>query len=151
MALNTTFVAGNVLTAAQMNNLPFGSAGYATNTSLSQTVTTLTDITSLSVTFTAVANRIYKVEGWVYLATTEGTNVAGTYIRNGATTLQVSAYNLQIANVAYSTYVCYVGTFTAGSTTLKLSAQRQAGSGTVTASAAATNPAQFLVTDIGLT
>jgi hypothetical protein len=127
MTVNSTFTAGAILTAAQMNNMPFGLVDSATNSSLSQNVTSLTDITSLSVTFTAVAGRLYKVEGWVALATTEGTNVANTLIRNVSTTLQVSSYNLQIANVAYSTYVCYVGTFSAGSTTLKLSAQRAAG------------------------
>jgi hypothetical protein len=149
MTINTTFVAGNILTAAQMNNLPMGVAGYASNASLSQNVSSLTDMTSLTVTFTAVTGRIYKVEGWVYMATTEGTNVTNTMIRNGATTLNLSSDNLQIANVAYSTYVCYVGTFTAGSTTLKLSGQRAAGSGTITASAGAGNPAQILVTDLG--
>ena len=149
MTINTTFTSGAILTAAQMNNLPWGSAGYASNTTLSQNVTSLTDITSLSVTFTAVTGRIYKVEGWVYMATTEGTNPSVLSIRNGATQLQSTTLNLQIANVAYSQYVCYVGTFTAGSTTVKLSGARGAGSGTLTASSAATTPAQILVTDLG--
>ena len=149
MTINTTFVAGNILTAAQMNNFGFGIVGYASNASLSQNVSTLTDITSLSVTFTAVTGRIYKVEGSVYMATTEGTNVTNTMIRNGGTTLNLSSDNLQIANVAYSTNVSYVGTFTAGSVTIKLSAQRAAGSGTITASAGAGNPAQIVITDLG--
>ena len=149
MTINTTFVSGAILTAAQMNNLPWGSAGYASNTTLSQNVTSLTDITSLSVAFTAVTGRIYKVEGWVFFSTTEGTNPGNLYIRNGSTTLNLSTTNLQISATAYSAYVCYVGTFTAGATTLKLSAARAAGSGTLTASSSSTNPAQILVTDIG--
>jgi len=150
MALNTTFVAGNILTAAQMNNLPFGVVSKAENTSLSQTVTSVTDLTSLSVTFTGVAGRLYRVEGRCLLRTTEGTNPGNLQIRNGSNTiLQQSIGNLQLANQDYSFYVSLYLTAT-GSTTLKLSAQRQAGSGTFTATAGGTFPAQILVTDIGL-
>ena len=150
MALNTTFVSGAVLTAAQMNNLPFGVAGKAENTSLNQTVTSLTDLTSLSVTFTGVAGRLYRVEGRCLLKTTEGTNPGNLQIRNSSnTTLQQSIGNLQLANQDYSFYVSLYFTAT-GSTTLKLSAQRQAGSGTFTATGGGTYPAQILVTDVGL-
>lgn len=149
MTINTTFTSGQILTAAQMNNLPMGVANYASNASLSQDVTTLTDITGLTVTFTAVTGRIYKVEGWVTFSTTEGTNPANLFIRLGATTVNGVTFNLQNTGQAYYAYIAYVGTFTAGSTTLKMSGQRAAGSGTLTASAAATNPAQMLVTDLG--
>jgi hypothetical protein len=150
MALNTTFVAGNILTAAQMNNLPFGVVGKAENTSLSQSVTTLTDLTSLSVTFTGVAGRLYRVEGRCLLRSTEGTNPGTLMVRNGSNTiLQLHIIDCEIANIDYSAYVSSYLTAT-GSTTLKLSAQRQAGSGTFTASGGGTFPAQILVTDIGL-
>lgn len=149
MTINTTFVSGAILTAAQMNNLPWGSAGYASSTTLNQNVTTLTDITGLSVTFTAVAGRIYRVDGYVMMNSTEGTNPAVLSIRNGATALQQSTLNLQIANTNYMAAASYVGTFTAGSVTVKLSGARGAGSGTITAQSTSTYPAQIIVTDIG--
>ena len=63
MAINTTFVSGAVLTAAQANNLPWGVAGSQTLTTAFATVNpnqTLQD-TGQTVTITAVMNRIYKV------------------------------------------------------------------------------------------
>jgi hypothetical protein len=147
---NTTFTAGQILTAQQVNDLPFGHIGQASSTSLSQTVTTLTDITGMSVTFTAVANRLYRIEGVVRLRTTEGTNVAALFIRTGSTSLQSNLINLQISNQLYTANIFYVSTFTAGSVTVKLSAQRATGSGTLTASSASDGPATIVVTDIGL-
>jgi hypothetical protein len=62
MALNTTFTSGQILTAAQMNNLPWGVAGYVKRTTGSFTATTsVADITGLTTTFTAVSGRLYKV------------------------------------------------------------------------------------------
>lgn len=149
MTVNSTFTAGQVLTAAQMNNMPFGVVGRAENTSLSQNVTALTDLTSLSVTFTGVANRLYRVEGRVLLKSTVGTDAANLVIRNGSNViLQQDIEDLQLANQDYSFYVSTILSVT-GSNTVKLSAQRQAGSGTITATAGGTFPAYILVTDLG--
>jgi hypothetical protein len=59
MALNTTFSAGQVLTAAQQNGLPFGYVGNANVTSSQTGISTQVDLTGFSVTFTAIANRRY--------------------------------------------------------------------------------------------
>lgn len=59
MALNSNFTAGQVLTAAQQNNFPRGSAGYANRTTNLTANTGAQDL-GVSVTFTAVSTRIYK-------------------------------------------------------------------------------------------
>jgi len=146
---NTTFTSGQVLTAAQVNNLPFGLMGAAENTTLAQTFTTVVDLTSLSVTFTGIANRRYRVEGYVLMQSNVNNDSVNLLIRNSAgTTLQQGIYYLNSSAVAYMATATVVISAT-GSTTVKLSAQRQAGTGTITANGAATYPAQLIVTDIG--
>ena len=60
MAINTTFVSGAILTAAQMNALPFGLSSTVTSTSV-QSVGggALQDITSLTSTITLINGRSY--------------------------------------------------------------------------------------------
>lgn len=58
---NTDFSSGAVLTADQMNRLPRGVMARATSTTSYTLTTTITQTTGMSVTFTAVANRYYKV------------------------------------------------------------------------------------------
>lgn len=146
---NTTFSTGATLLSTQMNNLPFGLMNAAENLSLAQPFTTVTDLTSLSVTFTGIANRRYRVEGYVLMQSNTNDDSVNLLIRNGSnTTLQQGIYYLKTSAVAYMCTVCTVIAAT-GSTTVKLSAQRQAGTGTITANGAATYPAQLVVTDIG--
>jgi hypothetical protein len=57
---NTTFVSGAILTAAQQNNFPRGIMGYAISTANTSCGTSATDLTGMSITFTAVANRLYR-------------------------------------------------------------------------------------------
>ena len=146
---NTTFTTGQVLTAAQANNFPFGLVAAAENTSLLQTFTTIVDLTSLSVTFTGIAGRRYRVEGYLLMQSNTNGDAVNLQIRNGSNTvLQQGIYHLASLAVAYMATSCVVIAAT-GSTTVKLSAQRQAGTGTITANGAATYPAQLIVTDIG--
>jgi hypothetical protein len=149
MTVNSTFTSGAVLTASQMNNLPFGYAGYVSNTSMSLNVTSMTDLTSLSVTFTAVAGRVYRVDGWCLLKSTVIADGANLLIRNGSNTiLGQGIVHMEVNNQDYTAQVSTIIT-ASGSTTVKLSAQRQTGTGTITASAGATFPAQIVVTDLG--
>ena len=60
VAPNTTFVSGAVLTAAQQNAFPRGIMGYAISTANISCGTSATDLTGMSITFTAVANRLYR-------------------------------------------------------------------------------------------
>ena len=61
---NALFVAGNVLTAAQQNDFPFGLVTSQTlATTFTTTSTSPVDITGLTVTFTALASRKYLIVG----------------------------------------------------------------------------------------
>jgi len=147
---NTTFTTGAVLTAAQMNNLPFGLMGFVENTSLAQTgITTVVDITGLTLTFTGVAGRRYRVDGFLLLQSTVSADTVNLIIRNGAgTSLQQAIYPLPLNSNAYMCIASLVLTAT-GSTTIKLSVQRQGGTGTITANGGGSFPAQLVITDIG--
>lgn len=148
------FAALDVLTAANVNLLPGGSGdqGYAEITASTAAVTTvITDIAGLSITFTAVTGRRYKITGQALLSRSAGSagDTVNLYIRDGSSTTvalnQLVAYAGAGAGATLS-----VGVTTApaaGSTTYKLSFNGSAGSQIVSASA--TNPAWILVEDIG--
>ena len=131
-------------------DLPRGVVGFAENTTLAQTgVTTIVDITGLTVTFTGVAGRRYRVDGSLLLQSTVNGDTVNLIIRNSAGTfLNQGIYPLPSNAVANMCAVSLVTTAT-GSTTFKLSFQRQAGTGTMTANGGGTFPAQIVVTDIG--
>lgn len=63
---NTTFSSGAVLTADQMNRLPWGVVAFAQKTADQTGISTEADITSMSVTWTADSTRYYKIS--VFLA-----------------------------------------------------------------------------------
>ena len=76
---NTTFVAGNILTAAQQNRLPFGVCASSSSTTDYTLTTTLTIATGMSATFTAIANRLYRVT--YYEPAVELKRLVGGFIR----------------------------------------------------------------------
>jgi len=130
-------------------NTAWGSVGYATNTSLLQSFTTVVDITGLTVTFTGVAGRLYRVDGWSLMQSNVHNDAVNLMIKNSAgTVLQQSIFHLPSFSAAYMASASIVTTAT-GSTTFKISAQRQLGTGTIVANGAATYPASIVVTDIG--
>ena len=131
-------------------NIPWGVVGFAENQSLAQTgVTTVADITGLTVTFTGVSGRRYRVDGYLLLQSTVSADTVNLIIRNSAgTSLQQAIYPLPSNAHAYMCAASLITT-ASGSTTFKLSFQRQAGTGTMTANGGATFPAQIVVTDIG--
>ena len=147
---NTSFTTGQVLTSAQANNFPFGLMAVAENTSLAQTgITTIVDITGMTVTFTGISGRRYRVDGFLLLQSTVSADTVNLIIRNGSnTSLQQAIYPLPLNSNAY---MCIASLFltATGSTTIKLSTQRQSGTGTITANGGATFPAQLIVTDVG--
>ena len=147
MASNTTFVSGAILTAQQMNNLPWGVQAYNKRTAGNTTITTsVTDIAGATGTFTAVTGRAYKVSFTGNMNTTSG---AVTYLRlnNGASAIYeflltgVSGYR-----VISPTYI--VTGLTAGSVTLKMTGQTDTGTALVLGTSG--NPASFIIEDIGI-
>lgn len=145
---NTTFTAGNVLTAAQMNRLPWGIMGYAQATSNQTGISTVTNVTNASVTFTANSTRYYRTTfyvsdvvqqtsaGYVQLEITDGSN---NRKQNSVVLLAAGGETLFCVTV--------VETGISGSTTRKGRASTTAG--TCDLRASATAPLFIVVEDIG--
>ena len=130
---NTDFTSGQILTAQQQNNFPRGLVAIATSVTTQNGITAETLSTGMSLSFTAVANRNYKViyrEGTLSKVTTSAqvdlrvrlTNLAGTEVAAGTFYM--------VAGVNNSAEISIVKTFTAGAVTLVGTATTQAG-GTV--------------------
>ena len=152
IAPNTTFVTGAVLTAAQQNAFGFGICALTTKTTNNALTTTETNF--MTATFTALANRYYKITYYTpYVGNNNGAgddNFTFT-IRNGSTTaatqLQLALVNIAFGkNIGPQTIVA-VTTFTAGSQTV--GAFCKIGAGVGTGVGTATSPQILLVEDIG--
>jgi len=134
-------------------NGPRGYMGYAQlTTSIISGITTLTDLTSLSVTWTAAAGRRYKVTFKVLIFSTVANDDANVWLRNGSST-SLNAYGVRAVSTTHGIAVTGSHVLTglsAGSQTVKLSLQRAAGSGSVALAAASTHPSFILVEDIGI-
>ena len=146
---NTTFTAGQVLTADQANRFPRGAMGYVYSTAGNVGLTTTgADIAGASVTFTAVSGRLYKVG---YNAQIQKTVTAGfveIFITNGAGTVLFDGFT----NVAAAAYVNFsistVLTGLSGSVTIKARGVVDTGAATIFRNSG--NPTSFVVEDIGL-
>lgn len=151
IAPNTTFVSGAILTAAQQNAFGFGVVALTKVTTNDASITA-EEIQITSSSFTAIANRLYKItyyepqaatsssSGSVITANIRLTNLAGTLLSNAL--VQGASLNFTINCVA-------VVTIAAGATTIVATLQSSAG--TALAFRGATNPAFLLVEDIGPT
>jgi len=147
IAPNTTFVSGAILTAAQQNAFGFGVVGYTeitTNTNNFSTIGTI-----ISATFTAIANRYYKITYFErYLLGNGGvTQVTLTIANTALTALQESVVYTSTTN-GISCIAMTVETFTAGSQTINARLTSTGGTNS-TAGRAATSPAFLLIEDIG--
>jgi hypothetical protein len=151
---NVTFVSGAVLTAAQQNAFGFGAVALATSTTNYALTTSTAIATGMTATFTAIANRNYKVtytEPQAQITNlVSGTTAVSIRVTNAAGTLLQTNYLRNYAAVpGVGSVTCvYVGTFAAGSTTLV-----GCGNTSSTSDAPALNrntgPAILLVEDIG--
>lgn len=129
-------------------NLPWGVVGTATGTTSQSGITTVTDLTSLSVTFTAVTGRRYRT--LVFLPfVVQSTNAAtvSVLIADGSNTqLQASAEKFGASDFR-SLSASVVETISAGSVTRK--ARISASAASVGTTLGATTPAYILVEDVG--
>ena len=153
IAPNTTFVSGAILTAAQQNAFGFGVVALASSTTNYTLTTSVVQATGMTVTFTAIANRNYKMSyyepqaqtgsvGSFTLIQIRQTNAAGTLLNQGF-------FQNVSGNMNGNVYVLYVGTLTAGSQTIVGCASASNLTGTPLLIRAATTPAFLLVEDIG--
>lgn len=115
---NTDFTAGAILTASQQNRFPRGIVALATSSSTYAVTTTEAIATGMTVTFTAVANRYYKLtyfESYISAAAQECnqrirlTNAAGS---------EQAFTGIQTASGGVFSISSVVKTFSAGSVTL---------------------------------
>lgn len=137
-------------TGAAWAALSSSTIGYAQITANQTGITTITDITSLTVTFTAVAGRRYRISASAFLLSTVAGDVSSLVIADGAgTQLNSSQIDLRITDNIRG-HISHVVVPGAGSKTYKLRASRVSGSGNITVSAGASYPAYILVEDIGV-
>ena len=129
--------------------LPLGEIGYAERTSNLTGITALQDLTGLSVAVVVGTSRRIRITAHVNLSATVANDSAAVVIREGSTTLREAATVLPVASRPQTVTCQVIVTPSSGAHTYKLSAQRDAGSGTVSVEAAATRPAFILVEDLG--
>jgi hypothetical protein len=131
-------------------NMQWGRVGSAIATSNQGTFTTLVDLTSLTITFTAVANRIYRVTSECTFGATGAAGDVALIIATGAgTQLQKRGTHAGGAGVGVSISASVDLTPSAGSTTYKAQAQRDSGADTWTAIATSTQPNLIRIDDMG--
>lgn len=131
--------------------LSSSTVGYAQIVANQTGITTITDITSLAVNFTAVAGRRYRITGSAFLLSTVSGDVASLVIADGAgTQLNSSQVDLRSSSTDIRGHVSHIIVPGAGAKTYKLRAARVSGTGSISVDAAASYPAYILVEDIGV-
>jgi len=145
---NTNFTAGAVLTSAQQNRFPRGVMAYASVTATDSSVTA-EEVQITTASFTAVANRYYKITYFepgfgsstaaAMTMRVRQTNISGTVLQS-AVVYNTGVQQAQGHLVAYAT-------FAAGSVVLVATLQNSAGTGSANRSATAI--AFLSVEDIG--
>jgi hypothetical protein len=144
---NTDFTSGAVFTADQANRFPRGIMAFASVTTSDTTITS-EEVQVTSASFTAVANRYYKItyiEPDLYnsagymIGRLRLTNLAGTQLQRFDNTIGTGVDRYMIVN--------WVGTLSAGATVIV--ATQTSSSGTGQAVRSATSPAQLIVEDLG--
>jgi hypothetical protein len=129
-------------------NMPWGLVALATTTTGDSGITTVTDLAGMSVTFTGVANRRYKVSLMLpQLIGTVPSDRARILITDGSNNSIFLAYALS-NTYGLPIYLTYVTT-ASGSTTLKGRLQRDVGSGNLTVYADSFSIKTLMVEDIG--
>ena len=156
MAINTTFGSGAVLTAAQMNNLPFGVAGIQTLTSSFATVaphTTFQD-NGMTLTITEVSGRYYRITAFSNLFPSGGLQGVEFRIRRAATSVKQGNYAQAVMQVDTALPVVLSFTYlsvASGAATYKVQIAAITNNTMVNDYGDAQFPRQFLIEDLGKT
>jgi len=153
---NTDFTAGQILTATQQNQFPRGVMAYTASTTTPTAVGTTEAVVLTGSSFTAVANRYYRVTYFepqsytsagspaLYVVNLRLTNLAGAIQREMIKSQ--AGLNTQDNYLTMSAVL----TFSAGTTNLVVTGRSPTVGSTVTLARSATAQAFLLVEDIGL-
>jgi hypothetical protein len=127
---------GDVLTAAHLAGMPWGVMGYDVGSTSDQTgISSVTDITGLSVTFTAVSTRLYIAVLTVCVSQQTSGGAVDLYLRDGASATVHRTTATLATNDAATIQICWPETGLSGSTTRKGSVSTSAGTMTVVGNA----------------
>jgi hypothetical protein len=111
---------------------PRGVMGYFVSTANSAISTTTADITGTSITFTAVANRLYRATFSGDYSQNTANAVAGFYLTDGSNNIIDNVANsISVANGFSSINLTFLFTATAGSTTRKMRTDLSSGTGSI--------------------
>lgn len=149
MGRSTAWTTGEVLTSTDMNLMPRGKLGYAEVSADQTGITSETDLTSLTVTFTPGTSRQVRVTGVILVQSDTTGDEATLRIKEGATVLARGIQQAAQSPRSVTIYAHAIVSPTAASHTYKLSLERNQGSGTLNLAAASTYKATLLVEDIG--
>jgi hypothetical protein len=151
---NTTFTSGQILTAAQVNNLPFGLCGLQTITSqfaTSATHTTFQD-TGATLTITEVSGRRYKICSKMNVYPPGGLQGVNVQILRGASAINRGDFPpaAMDTGVSFPTIIEYDYTSVAsGSATFKVQIAAASANTQVADFGSSTYPRQFWIEDLG--
>lgn len=130
--------------------LPRGTVGYAQIVANQGGIVGPTDITGLVVAFTADPRRRYRVSIQSFMLSSAVSDVCLPSICNASNVVQQYG-GIVVASTTYAQTVAFsvVLSGLAGAQTMKMRAERQFGTGSISVVAGATYPAYILVEDIG--
>lgn len=151
MTIPGGYIAGDVLSAANMNLLPGGTVSVASTGSSQTGISAVTDLTSLSVTFTAVASRRYLITGLVnYRQRTSSGLVTIEIAYGGGPTVLASSMETRAADDYGTASFSMYHVPGAGSITYRLRAQTSAGTVDINPLGVSTIPSMIIVEDVGV-
>jgi hypothetical protein len=126
-----------------------GVKGYAQAVANQGPIVAVVDLTGLSVTWTAVSGRFYRITASAAFSSTVGTDLVDLQITDAAGTVQNSASTAVVGVGFVLPLTCTVVQSTlTGSVTRKVRALRAVGTGNITMNAAAARPAFIIVEDL---
>lgn len=156
MAVRTAWTpiatSGELVSQTDVRSIGGGAIGYASVTSSQNVATsTVTDLTGLTVTVNVGPSRLLRLSASCLLSRSVADGITVGYFREGTTEFGRFGQHAPSANTETelaSGWVLVVNP-TEGTHTYKLSMSRLTGTGNSTLNATASNPAWFLVEDIG--
>lgn len=111
-------------------NMPWGVISTTTGTAQTGIANSATDLTGQTATFTAVANRRYRIRSTTHVYDGGSATAAGychLYVQDGTNTLNVVGFRLPNLTNVFTYHAEAVTTLTAGSHTVKIQADTDAG------------------------